>query len=322
MTPIGGYFELGINPPGDHYHSDCMKLNSASNAFELLLDKRRVRRVHLPSYICESMLNPLRRQGVEFRFYNIDGNFEPSESTSLDDGERFLYVNYFGLKDDFIQSFGETFRSRLVIDNSQAFFSAPMPDVDTLYSPRKFLGVSDGGYLFARGISASSLPVSKSHGRIRHLVGRMEACAGDFYPDYQLSEQQLEEEPVSRMSKFTDAILRSIDYRAAIQRRSENFVVLNNRIGSLNKLDFHLTSLRGRAPMIYPMLVENPEIRLRLIQQGIFVARYWDDVLHRKQSSEWERYLAEHLVPLPIDQRYGPEEMNYIADIMVKMLGD
>jgi hypothetical protein len=48
----------------------------------------------------------------------------------------------------------------------------------------------------------------------------------------------------------------------------------------------------------------------------VFCARYWPNVLEWCQPGDFEYQLAENLVCLPIDQRYGEEEMNYIIDII------
>ncbi len=59
----------------------------------------------------------------------------------------FLCTNYFGIKDEFITSLSKQV-SNLIVDNAQSFFSNPIENIDTFYSPRKFFGVSDGAYLY------------------------------------------------------------------------------------------------------------------------------------------------------------------------------
>jgi hypothetical protein len=66
--------------------------------------------------------------------------------------------------------------------------------------------------------------------------------------------------------------------------------------------------------MVYPFLASDPTLRRRLIAQKVYVATYWQEVLQRRQASALERELAELLVALPIDQRYGRQEMQFIVE--------
>lgn len=89
MDAIGGYFELELRR-GDHYHKDAIRLNTARNCFEYILLARKYRKVYIPYYTCEVMLQPLKRQQVDYEFYSIDWNLEPTEIFNLQEGEAFL----------------------------------------------------------------------------------------------------------------------------------------------------------------------------------------------------------------------------------------
>jgi hypothetical protein len=67
--------------------------------------------------------------------------------------------------------------------------------------------------------------------------------------------------------------------------------------------------------MVYPFL-GGPELRKRLIQEQIFVATYWPNIFDWCTPTDREWQLAEQLIPLPIDQRYGPAEMARILDVI------
>ena len=51
----------------------------------------------------------------------------------------------------------------LIIDNAQAFFAKPLLGIDTFYSPRKFVGVSDGGILATKKILEGVLKNEFTH---------------------------------------------------------------------------------------------------------------------------------------------------------------
>jgi len=69
--------------------------------------------------------------------------------------------------------------------------------------------------------------------------------------------------------------------------------------------------------MVYPYLVENgAKLRQYLIDHQVFCARYWPNVQEWCKPEDWEYQLAENLVCLPIDQRYGEQDMNMIIEII------
>jgi hypothetical protein len=67
-------------------------------------------------------------------------------------------------------------------------------------------------------------------------------------------------------------------------------------------------------PMVYPYYRHQKGLREYLIKNKIYVAKYWPNVGERSGKDSLEADLTEFLLPLPIDQRYGEEEMNYIIE--------
>jgi hypothetical protein len=66
-------------------------------------------------------------------------------------------------------------------------------------------------------------------------------------------------------------------------------------------------------PLVYPYWCENgSELKKKLIGQNIFVATYWPNVFEWAKQNDLEYNLANHVVCLPIDQRYGNEDMERI----------
>ena len=65
-----------------------------------------------------------------------------------------------------------------------------MKNIDTIYSPRKFFGVSDGGYLYTNHYLDQFLEKDVSSYSSRQLLGRIDKSATLFYADYQKSEER------------------------------------------------------------------------------------------------------------------------------------
>lgn len=310
MSAIGGYFELELRQ-GSHYHPDAIKLNTARNSFEYILRSRNCQKVYIPLYACEVLLEPLVKLGIPYQFYSINKQFEPEEKIELQSEELFLYTNYFGLKQNCVEELASIYKDQLIVDNAQAFYAPPLSGINTFYSPRKFFGIPDGGYLFSAGGEASKFQRDFSLNRISHLLKRIELSAEEGFEDFKRNDKSLANQPILVMSRVTDMLLRSIDYETAKHKRIQNYKLLESALGSRNKLKLKLTD--NSVPMVYPYWTEEKGMRNRLISQRIYVATYWPNVFHWSKEGMLEYCLAENLIPLPIDQRYSTAEMEKIA---------
>ena len=143
MNPIGGYFSLEL-PFHEKFHQDALRLNTGRNCLEYVLRARQYRKVYLPYYTCDVVLEPFQKLNVEYDFYHIDINFEIVQEISLQEGEALLYTNYYGLKQQYVQRLACQYGNRLIVDNTQAFYAEPVKGIDSFYTCRKFFGVTDG----------------------------------------------------------------------------------------------------------------------------------------------------------------------------------
>ena len=147
MKEIRGYFNLELTNKGEFLHDDGILLNSCRNALEFVLLSLRPKRIWLPKYTCDSVLQPVVHLKLNYCFYSIDKNLEIL-NVSLDEGDVLLYTNYFGLKDSYTKKLSEKYGHQLIIDNAQSYYSERIKGIATIYSPRKFFGVPDGGIAY------------------------------------------------------------------------------------------------------------------------------------------------------------------------------
>jgi hypothetical protein len=313
MKALGGYFELELNQ-GQEYHNGAIKLNLARKAFEYVLKAKNLSKVYIPYYTCDVMLEPFSKINMPYEFYPIDENLEPVFNFfKLKDSEYFLYTNYFGLKDKFIGHLTGK-NKNIIIDNAQAFFSKPLPGVDTLYSARKFFGVSDGAYLYTDAISDEKLETDDSSDRFGHLIGRIEKSAETSYKQFIENDNSLCGQPIRQMSKITHLILQSINYAHIAQARQRNFQYLHERL--IGKNQFNLDFNSECVPLVYPFLSKKEGLREYLILNKVYVPRYWPNVLKWCDSSSLEYKLASNMIFLPIDQRIDENNLNYMLRLI------
>jgi len=313
MDAIGGYFSLEL-PLREEYHKDAIRLNTGRNCLEYILRVRGYKKVYVPYYTCEAVMEPINKLGIPYEFYHIDVHFEIRDRFTLKEGEALLYTNYFGLKQRYVEHLAEKTGSHLIVDNTQAFYAKPIQGIDTFYTCRKFFGVPDGAYLYCDKELNVEIGQDYSYDRVAHLVKRIDLSAEDGFKDFRRVDDGLDNQPIRRMSKLTQRIMQSIDYEAAAKKRRENYQMLHEVLGKENNLELPLDD--NAVPMVYPYLVPVEGLREKLIENKVFVARYWPNVLEWTKDKEFEYLLAYQLQPLPIDQRYGNEDMDRIIEIV------
>lgn len=311
---IGGFFGLEIAQGRGHYHPEALRLNLARNSLEYILRSKQYKKIYLPLYGCDVLLESLEKLGLEYEFYAIDEQLNPIFSQELGDDEAILCVNYFGLKRTTIERLAKKYGHKLIVDNAQAFFEKPVIGVDTFYSARKFFGVSDGAYLYMSQKLNESFEQDISFGRSTYLLKRNDISAEATYEDFQVNEKLLSDQPIKIMSNLTDGLLGSVDYERVRGIRRKNYLFFEEKLERNNLLKLELSD---QVPMVYPFRTNDPSLREKLIKNHIFVATYWPNVLHQANKDALEYLLTQQIIPLPIDQRYNEEQLQTIVEMIL-----
>lgn len=311
MREIGGYIELD-RYTGNMLYDDGVKLNCGRNALEYLIIAKKIRKMLVPKFMCNSNDEVLKKHNIEVKYFSVGLDFRPVIENRVDDEWLYL-VNYYGqLSNDYIKSLGKN----VIVDNAQAYFQNPIEGYDTAYACRKFFGVSDGAILYTDSI-LDNLPQDESYSRMGFLLGRFERPANEFYKEYVDNNERFFQEPLKRMSKLTENLLHAIDYEFVKNRRTENFEYLHRKLKTVNKLD--LTIPEGA--FMYPLYIENgSEIRKKLQAKKIYIPTLWPDVFNLCEADEHEYDMAKNILPIPVDQRYDIEDMHYIIEVLQECL--
>jgi len=314
LREIGGYLEL------DKYslpmlHEGALALNSGRGCLSYLLEQRGIKKIALPFFNCDVVQHACEKAGVRIRHYHVGSDFIPEDMVL--DGDEWLYlINYYGqLSQDCLHNFAEKY-PRLIIDNAQAYFAHPIAGVDTIYTCRKFIGVPDGAFLYTNA-PTRELEQDQSHSRMDFVLGRFERSSTEFYSRSAENNDLFSNIPVMRMSRLTDNLLRAIDYEHVKTVRTANCALLHQLLGDINQLSVK----PPEGAFAYPLMLENgAEIRKKLIEKRIFVPTLWPNVLSELPKGSLEYRLAEDILPLPCDQRYGADEMRYITEVLQSCL--
>lgn len=315
MEPTGGYFSLEL-PMHDEYHKNAIRLNTGRNSLEYILRCRKYSKVYIPYYTCDVVLEPFLKLGIAYEFYHINIQLEISDYIELKEGVALLYTNYFGLKQRYVEHLAERYGQQLIIDNTQAFYARPIAGIDTFYTCRKFFGVPDGAYLYTNKQLNIRFEHDKSYERCAFLLKRIDLGPEAGYGDFREISKSLVGQPIKKMSKLTQRMMQGIDYKIVAHQRRANYLLLQEALGSSNR--FQLPLEDDAVPMVYPYLVHVQDLREKLIANKIFVARYWPNVLEWTNENDMEYQLTLQTQHLPIDQRYGEEEIARILEQIKK----
>lgn len=313
MEPIGGYFSLEISLH-EEYHKDAIRLNTGRNSLEYILRARGYKKVYIPYYTCDVILEPFKKLDIPYEYYHIDIHFEIRDRFTLKEGEALLYTNYYGLKQRYVEQLAAKVGNRLIVDNTQAFYAKPIKGIDTFYTCRKFFGVPDGAYLYTDKLMDIELEQDQSYERMFSLTKRIDLSPEAGYQDFRDTSKALVGQPIKRMSKLTQRMMQGIAYEAVAQRRRANYQLLYKALGKENNLELPLED--DAVPMVYPYLVPKKGLREKLIENKVFVARYWPSVLECTTPDDIDYLLAFQMQPLPIDQRYDEKDMERIIKII------
>jgi hypothetical protein len=336
-APIGGFFEQHTPEPGSGptvleawtEGRPYAAFVNARSAFAALVAGFPDAAVWLPAYLCAEMGQAAQ---ARIRFYGVGQAFEPDLSgveAQARTGDVVLAVSHFGLP--FAPGLFDLARRRpdlrFVEDRAQALDAGPgMEGAWRLYSPRKLMGVADGGLLVA----------PKSGGRVPrpgHLADaealwtapRLRAAdrAGRDRAVWHLANQARE----ARMSCTGQAItpqslsiLSAAPLAPLARARMSNWRRLDDRLSGWSALPGAAAS----PPLGYVLKLE-PARRERLLrglyEARIFAAVHWTSIAAPDAAFPREAHLSQTLVTLPCDHRYGARDMDRIADCVLDLLG-
>lgn len=320
MTPIdaiGGYFGLEVGPrKKSPIHVDQgQKFDTIRSALLALLEhlvpRGTTKKLWFPAFICPSVYQVTNHLGsrIELCHYNLSSDLTPRNLTPQHDDLVYHY-SVFGMTPP-------NGRPGLIVDNAHAFFAAPRPDQHTLYSARKFVGLADGAIL-SSPVMLDPLTPRKLDASASFLLLRADQGAEAGFEAFRHWEAEIFAGEPRGMSQLTRTLLQTTDFEYIRTRRRQNFNILQDALGGSNKLgpQAALSISDDRfVPFSYPYLIDGgAERRSELASRRIYTPTLWNELITQSVLNEFERYLARDCLHLPVDQRYGPEEIRQIIE--------
>lgn len=313
---IGGYIEFEYYH-GKEYHSDAIHLNCARNCLAYLIKVNNIKKIFIPYFLCSSVVEVCHKYNVEVEYYHIDEDFYPIIPSADFSKDWFYLVNYYGqITNKQIIHYSKIIK-KLIVDNVQAFFQLPVQHIPTIYTCRKFFGVTDGAYLYSDKYLNEALETDISFERMEFLFGRFERTASEFYGLYSENNKLFQTEDIKMMSLLTNNLMKSFEYKMIKNIRTRNFNFYEKQFKNINKL--RIKSNIGA--FAYPLLIDNgEEIRKKLQKEKIYIPTLWPDVFDVCVETNLEYNFAKNILPLPVDQRYDIIDIMYLIEELLKCL--
>lgn len=311
MRPIGGFFELELLRGGNNYHAGAVGLSTGRACIGVFIEQVRPKKVFVPHYTCDATYHPFQRKGISLEFYEIGENLEPLSLPQLKSGEYFLYTNYFGVKEAYTQTLVQHFGARLLVDNTHCFFHRGYPGVWSFTSARKHFGIPDGAYLYPG--KALSINFTRFEGiTLSPYLNRLLGNQVLAFEQYQAHEASLNCD-IYGISVYTESVLGNVDFEKVQQRRIANFNYLQERLQGLNRLG----TMESTSPFCYPFWPKVPISHRDFHNEQIFVPSYWKEIQNRiTNENAFSVAFSAGLLPLPLDHRYGTDDMDRMIEII------
>ena len=216
-------------------------------------------------------------------------------------------------------------------------------------SLRKWYAVPDGGFVASDaalpedGFAPNEEFVRKKGELLRskweYLHGQMDeekrrALKAEYLQQNRETEAWLDAyDGISVMSEESAAVLSQINEKECEGRRKENCAYLHEHLAEKKQLvpvfgqayendKMQRTSECGditdAAPLYYPVYAaDRDEMQKFLALRGVYAPTLWPvGEENTGILSQDERYVYEHILALPIDQRYGIEEMQRVLEVL------
>ena len=312
---------------------DAMKAVAASV-------KDRYTRVLLPALCCESMVSPFTMHGFKPVFYRLHPDYTADTADvqeKMTEETILIYGSYFGI-DPFHEDSLATLRRRypkalFMEDRTQDILCVRTdrkftPDV-TIASIRKWIPIPDGGLLWgevsvetAQNDTFATLRKDAMVKKSQYLQTGDEALKDTFRHMLGEASECLDESPVPHtMTAESGDLLEKLDFAKIYAARQENAKALMNAVTPEKGFLQLITETPEKSTLYFPILVKDQgKVQSELAKMGIYCPVIWPVPEEALGTCSVAEYTAEHMLGVPCDQRYTPEDMTYIGQQIMRIV--
>lgn len=122
--------------------------------------------------------------------------------------------------------------------------------------------------------------------------------------------------PISERAKLMLILINGEEITYARQQNMKHlWTLLNGKVKMIPELEY---SFEG-APFSLPILVNDQDVvQHKLAQNGIYAPVFWPICEEARKVCEISAYVSDHMLSIPVDQRYTWDDMEEIAEIILR----
>jgi hypothetical protein len=334
--PMGGFFAEEAPGPGGLATfwgaTEGLAWENATSAFAALVSHLKPRAVWMPGYICAHLsaaVPPDQR-----RFFGLTSGMQPDLATLCDlrPGDLVLAVNYFGMAPTVAwHSFVDHHQDMwFVEDCAQTLHSGAKAWGDwQLYSPRKLIGVAEGGLLVPispksqdskmPGPALPPDPITVAQRLLPVRLRREHPYETTLWHPLHQAAEAASGLSDRAIAPEVFALLASLDPAPLIRTRKTNF----GRLASILADHALIKALHPTfAPFGFPVTLPagcRDTILARMYRKSIFPAVHWRDIA-TADGNLADHNRAAQMATLPCDHRYDLQDMDRLAEIFLGAL--
>lgn len=308
---------------------------------ESMEEKGMCKTVMIPAYTCQTVIDPFVQLGWQIRYYSIDEDLRINTNDFLNVHESFkpaLVVAhpYYGMdlntQEIGLLQYSKRNGGHVMVDRTQCIFQEENhPNIVDYYvgSYRKWFPVPDGAYLESYEHKFSSAIYPEFDDFVQKQTQAM-FLRGEYFIS---GNQQTKDKSIKlnksavketnreihhhKMSAYSESIMASEDLRYNEERRKENYKILFEGINDTDKIERVNKDLANltTAPLYFPVYVKDRKsLQAHLAQQRIYCPILWGVETPEVLINDTVRYIYDHILVIPVDQRNGDEDMIKIVE--------
>lgn len=296
--------------------------------------------VCIPSFTCHTVYEPFINTGYKVHTYPIDKNLKIKGKDLVDsalncNANIILIHRYFGFDTlpDGSEAISILRQHGIVIieDCTQSLYS-DFPRLDMDYyvgSIRKWCGVPDGGFAICKSGRLSSKPLNpdfnlgdakikaslSKYDYLFHGIGDKES----YLQQYREAEEILcNQEMIFDIFPASLHIQKNLNVEVLNNKRRHNFQYLLKGLDGVQGIEPIFKTLpENVVPLYFPILCEDRKlVQSALAKNDIYAPVVWTKQDNCPPVLEDADFIYNHILCIPIDQRYNEDDMMRIVNVL------
>ena len=293
----------------------------------------------LPSFTCDTVFEPFLKADYQVYYYPVGMDLNTSSEAIRQvvfehNASIVLFHRYFGFDslDLQIDAFCDEMRKMgkfTIEDCTQCLYSDISRSTADFFvgSIRKWTGTPDGGFAVCRegvfgikpqvtDIQLEEAKVKASYAKYRYLFEN----SGDkskMLALYRCAEDILDEQiGFYAISDTSSKVQSNLDVYELKRKRRNNYNILSTSLGASVQPLF--PAINGiEVPLYFPIFVEDrASLQKYLVQNAIYAPIVWQKNEVQSIVCEGAENAYQHLLCIPIDQRYDADDMQHIIEVL------